>query len=86
MSKRGKKNVKDIQSALLSKTGFLNREEPTEEVESTSEPLIDQEILEKLEILAEYEKTETSELINKALHHFLRLKGLQLEKAMAAKK
>lgn len=86
MSKRSKKNVKDIQSALLSKTGFLNKsEEDVSEKSAPTESIIDEDVLEKFEALAKFEKTETNELINKALNHYLKLKGLQLEQALKNK-
>lgn len=85
MAKRNKKNIKGIQAALLSNTNFLNKEEVIEPVEFTNS-VIDNEVLEKFETLAEFEKTTSEELINKALNHYLKLKGLQLEQALKAKK
>lgn len=86
MAKRSKKNIKDIQAALLSNTDFLNKEEEEAvEQELVMESIIDDEILEKFEALAEFENMEAKELINKALNHYLKLKGLQLEQALKAK-
>ncbi len=85
MAKRSKKNIKQIQDALLSNTGFLNREDSSGE-ETIHQDIIDDEVLTKYEALAEYEKTDTKTLINKALGHFLKLKGLQLEQALKNRK
>ncbi len=85
MAKRSKKNIKQIQDALLSNTGFFNREDNYEE-EIIHQDIIDDEVFAKYEALAEYEKTDTKALINKALNHFLKLKGLQLEQALKNKK
>jgi len=85
MAKRNKKNIKDIQAALLSNTDFLNKEETIEQ-EEIQENIIEEDVLEKFKALAEYENTEAKELINKALNHYLKLKGLQLELALKAKK
>lgn len=85
MAKKVKKNIKDFKQALLSNTDFIKDETP---VESNIEPtpsLIDEEILNKLEILAEFENVQLYEMVNKALNHFLRLKGMQLEQAIKAK-
>ncbi|MBI9068827.1 MAG: hypothetical protein JEZ09_16140 [Salinivirgaceae bacterium] len=85
MVKKNKKNIQQFQEALLSNTGFIKHEsnEPSNKSESPS--LIEDAILKKLELLAEFENIEISELINKALNHFLRLKGLQLEQAKKAR-
>ncbi len=85
MAKRSKKNIKQIQEALLSNTGFLSREDSSED-EVIHQDIIDDDVLIKYEALAEFEKTDTKSLINKALNHFLKLKGLQLEQALKAKK
>lgn len=88
MTKRSKKNVKDIQSALLSKTGFLKQDEnidTNDDTDNNQSLLIDADILEKLKALAEYENTDLKDLVNKALNHFLRLKSLQVTEAMKAK-
>lgn len=86
MVKRNKKNIKDIQAALLSNTEFLNKEEEPAELDEIQESIIDEEVLKKFEALAEFENTQAKELINKALSHYLKLKGLQLEQALKAKK
>lgn len=88
MTKKGKKNIKDIQSALLSNTGFLNRDDSTVANEPTQEKpsLINDDVMEKLEALADFENTELKEIVNKALGHFLRLKSLQVEQALKAKR
>lgn len=85
--KKGKKNIKDIQSALLSKTGFLNQHDDNESIEHASQQpsLIDENLLEKLEALAEFENVSVKEIVNKALGHFLRLKSMQVEQALKAK-
>ncbi len=79
-TKKTKKNVSDFQSALLSNTPFIKQaDEPQNEANNT---LIDPDLLLKIKALAQYEKTTESLLINKALTHFLRLKGLELEAAL----
>lgn len=81
--KKTKKNIKQFQQALLTNTGFIKQNEETESVPaSPQESLIDEELIQKFTLLAAYEETNTKELINKALNHFLRLKSLQLEEAM----
>lgn len=84
MVKKQKKNTKDFQQALLSNADFL-KQTPEPVLEATKEKIIDEEILEKLEILAEYDNVDVKDLVNKALSHFLRLKGMQLEQAIKAK-
>jgi len=39
-------------------------------------------VMKKIKILAPFEGVTTDELINKALNHYLRLKSLQLDKAV----
>jgi hypothetical protein len=82
MAKKTKKSVVQIQEALLSNTGLLKPSvENVVEQPSPSEKLIDDDLMEKLEILAQFQKTTPKELINKALSHFIRLKGIELEQA-----
>ena len=79
-----KKNIKDFRQALLSNTDFIRQgNEPEEPV--VQETFIDEELMNKFELLAEFEQTTPKELIQKALNHFLRLKGLQLEQALKAR-
>ncbi|MGE4287593.1 MAG: hypothetical protein AB7E36_02800 [Salinivirgaceae bacterium] len=81
--KKTKKNIKQFQQALLTNTGFIKQSDESEPVpEVLHESLIEDEVLQKFTLLAEFEGTTTKELINKALNHFLRLKSLQLEEAM----
>lgn len=82
MAKKTKKSVKQIQEALLTNTGLLRpviENEPQPIV--PADPIIEHELMEKLELLARYQKTETKDLINKALQHFIKLKGIELEQA-----
>ncbi len=80
VNKKNKKNLHDFQSALLSNTPFIKQGE--EQVHASPEGEIDPDLLEKIKALAQYEKTTESSLLNKAISHFLRLKGLELEEAL----
>ncbi|PKP10139.1 MAG: hypothetical protein CVU09_08405 [Bacteroidetes bacterium HGW-Bacteroidetes-4] len=81
--KKTKKNIKQFKQALLTNTGFIKQNEEPEPIPAAQhESLIESDILQKFTLLAEFEGTNTKELINKALNHFLRLKSLQLEEAM----
>lgn len=85
--KKTKKNIKQFQQALLSNTRFIKQTEESEPIPAAHhEAIIEDEILQKFTLLAEFEGTHTKELINKALNHFLRLKSLQLEEAMKKQK
>ncbi len=87
MAKQPKKNIKQFQQALLSNAGFIKQTDENEPLSSTpGNSEIDNDVLEKFQLLATFEGIETRELINKALNHFLRLKSLQLEEAMKNKK
>lgn len=86
MAKKVKKNIKDFKQALLSNTDYIKEEKAEPGNIETTPSLIDEEILKKLELLAEFENIELDEMVNKALNHFLRLKGIQLEQAIKAKK
>ncbi|HZJ73626.1 MAG TPA: hypothetical protein VFC87_02365 [Perlabentimonas sp.] len=88
---KGKQTISDIQKALLSSTRYIKDEkadvsasrQPTKKQEATKpEVNIDPLVMRKIRILAPYEGETTDELINKALNHYLRLKSLQLEKAI----
>jgi len=85
-TKKLKKNINQFKQALLSNTDFI-KESGSSEYNKPSEKLvmeliIDEDVKEKFKILANFEKTSEKELINKALNHYLKLKGLQLEQAM----
>ena len=86
MAKKSKKNINQFKEALFSNTDFLKKTEISEDTkqitEIVSKDVIDSEVREKFKLLANFEKTDEKELINKALNHYLRLKGLQLEQAM----
>jgi hypothetical protein len=85
MAKKTKKSLRQIQDALLTNTGLLKQPmeaEPEPQPVAPFENLIDDEIMEKIELLAEFEKTTSRDMINKALHHYIKLKGIQLEQAM----
>jgi hypothetical protein len=85
--KKTKKNIKQFQQALLTNTGFIKQSEEAEPIPAAPhESLIEGDTLQKFTLLAEFEGTNTKELINKALNHFLRLKSLQLEEAMKKQK
>ena len=89
MAKKSKKNINQFKEALFSNTDFLKEAETSEDneqiTEIISDDVIDNEVREKFKLLANYEKIDEKELINKALNHYLRLKGLQLEQAMKEK-
>jgi len=89
-TKKNKKNVTQFKQALFSNTGFIQEPSDTTDTKKTesnvSNDIIEPEILNKIEILAAFEGVDKKEMINKALNHFLRLKGLQLEEAMKQKK
>ena len=85
-AKKSKKNIKQFKQALLSNTDFIKQSDPEKDnkpaANSVTESIIDDEVLQKFKILANFEKINEKELINKALNHYLRLKGLQLEQAL----
>ena len=87
---KAKKNIKQFKQALLSNTDFIKESEPVEHTKPTTtvvnEDVIDADVKEKFSLLANFENISEKELINKALNHYLRLKGLQLEQAIKAKK
>lgn len=86
MAKKVKKNIKQFQQALLTNTGFIKQTDEKEPEPATPVvSIIDEDIMEKFTLLAEFENTEASDLINKALNHYLRLKSLQVEEAMKLK-
>jgi hypothetical protein len=82
MAKKTKKSVMQIQEALLSNTGLLKPP-----VETGAQPpeltgkLVDDDIMGKIEILAQFQNITPRELINKALNHYIKLKGIELEQA-----
>ncbi len=79
--------MRQIQDALLTNTGLLKQPDEVEQQEKNAEVerFIQPEILEKFEILANFEKTTTKDMINSALQHYIKLKALQLEQAMKLK-
>jgi hypothetical protein len=87
-----KHTINDIQKALLSGTKYLKENEkgetaPKEQNETKtavaeSGVKIDPLILKKFNILSRYLGEPAEDLINNALNHFLRLKSLQLDKAI----
>lgn len=85
VTKKNKKDINQFKEALFSNTDFLKDAEAKEEVEPqielVKENIIDSDIREKFKLLADFEKVDEKELINKALNHYLRLKGMQLEQA-----
>lgn len=89
MAKKSKKNINQFKEALFSNTDFLKEDEVTEDtkqiIETVNESIIDDEVREKYKLLANFENIDEKELVNKALNHYLRLKGLQLEQAMKQK-
>jgi hypothetical protein len=87
MAKKANKSMRQIQDALLTNTGLLKQPDEVSKADNTgvTDNLIQPEIFEKFEILANFEKTSTKDLINSALHHYIKLKALQLEQAMKLK-
>lgn len=85
-AKKTKKDIKQFKQALLSNTSFIKEIESDDNSSQPqhilAEEVIDSEVREKFQLLAEYEGMEEKELINMALNHYLRLKGLQLKKAL----
>ena len=87
---KGKHTISDIQKALLSSTRYIKDEEMgvSKTEQSVKQEVVAPEInidplvMKKIKILAPYEGETTDELINKALNHYLRLKSLQLDKAI----
>jgi hypothetical protein len=94
---KNKLTITDIQKALLTNTRFIKEAEEEVLPDSPApapppapvpvdvklpEVQIDPIILKKLRILAAYQKTTATELINSALGHYLRLKAMQLDEAM----
>ncbi len=88
-AKKTKKNIKKFKQALLSNTSFIKEIESDDNSSQhqhiLADEVIDTEVREKFQLLAEYEGVEEKELINMALVHYLRLKGLQLKKAIKQK-
>ncbi len=70
--KKAKANKKEFETPII---------KPEHHIE-----LIDKDILEKMDILADYMNHTPSYLVNLALKHFLGLKLLRLEEAMEAHK
>lgn len=89
-TKKAKKNIKQFKQALLSNTGFIKEAEPIANTKQPQPTVIDEVIMadvrDKYRILAAFEKIDEKELINKALNHYLKLKGLQLEQAIKEQK
>jgi len=82
---KGKKNIADFSSALLSNTKIIKNntgdpssmdESDLENKNSTSLDLINSDVIKKYEQLAFQENIELSELINLALEHFLNMKDV----------
>ncbi|HOP05494.1 MAG TPA: hypothetical protein PL017_13745 [Tenuifilaceae bacterium] len=88
---KSKHTINDIQKALLSSTKYLKEVEKEDSTprmqdvpQANLEPSvnIDPLILKKFSILSRYLGEPAEDLINNALNHFLRLKSLQLDKAI----
>jgi len=84
MAKHKSKSIKEIQAALLSNTKILSKDVNDDKNDHRTE-IIDADVMRKIQILAEFENVPVEELLNKALIHYLKLKGLQLEQAMKEK-
>ncbi|MDA3893616.1 MAG: hypothetical protein PF517_18275 [Salinivirgaceae bacterium] len=88
-TKKNKRNINLFKQALLSNTDFINEHEAVKNTKpqevNVIDDIIESDVREKFKILANFEKVNEKELINKALNHYLRLKGLQLELAMKEK-
>lgn len=88
---KSKHTINDIQKALLSSTKYLKENDKDDSVPQEQDKLqsktdsdisIDPLILKKFNILSRYLGEPAEDLINNALNHFLRLKSLQLDKAI----
>jgi len=88
---KSKHTINDIQKALLSNTRYLKENEnnipaPKETPEAKPKDEltinIDPMIIKKFNILARYLGEPAEVMINNALNHFLRLKSMQLDKAI----
>ncbi|MFP4557587.1 MAG: hypothetical protein ACLFNU_12025 [Bacteroidales bacterium] len=88
---KNKRTINDIQKALHTSTKYIKKADDTdrkvetpEKADKSSRPevVIDPVVLKKIKILSPYLGETPEETINKALNHFLRLKSMQLEKAM----
>ena len=85
-TKKKKKDINQFKEALFSNTDFLKDNKPKNDVkpvvDAVATDIIDSDIRNKFKLLADFEDIDEVELINKALNHYLRLKGMQLEQAM----
>ena len=85
-TKKNKKDINQFKQALLSNAGFIKEIEQSDPSTSAQslpdDPVIDPEVREKFQLLAEYEGVEERDLVNMALNHYLKLKGLQLKQAI----
>ncbi len=90
---KSKHTIGDIQKALMTHTRFIKEAETVVESEAVPAPAplvskgsnditIDPMILKKFRILSRYLNEPAEDMINKALEHFLRLKGQQLDQAI----
>ncbi len=85
-----KRKISDIKSALLSNTSFIkNTEQETKKDIKNNAPKlpdnmveIDKSILSRIKILANYYQKDYQELIEEALHHYLRIKKLDVDEAL----
>lgn len=89
MATKKKKNINQFKEALFTNTDFLKGAEENEVAkinpEIIIEGIIEEDVREKFKLLANFEKIDEKDLINKALNHYLKLKGFQLEQAMKQK-
>jgi len=90
MAKKRKK-ISDIKSALLSNTSFIKdtekvkkqEEEEKKEVQIPDNMVeIDKTILSRIKILANYYGKDYQEVVGEALHHYLRIKKLDIDEAL----
>ncbi len=85
MAKR-KRKISEIKNALLSNTSFINSvsDKPKEIVVPAVEKgvKLDKRTLAKLKLLANYYGKDYTELIDEALKHYLRIKKLDIDKAL----
>lgn len=88
---KNKHTINDIQKALLSGTKYMKenekevvaqKESPKTNVKNEPSVNIDPMIIKKFNILSRYLGEPAEDMINNALNHFLRLKSLQLDKAI----
>ncbi len=86
-----KRKISDIKSALLSNTSFIKNSEKEKSNESKANVAdvlpdnvveVDKSTLSRIKILSEYYGKDYREVVGEALHHYLRIKRLDVEEAL----